>query len=101
MARLIRRPTTLFPNTGGTRLLAGLLPLLLLIATSASASQWTSTGPEGGDVGAIAIDSSNPAIVYAGMYNDSGVYKSTNGGASWSRSSSGLPPPARTASRPS
>jgi hypothetical protein len=92
MARLIRRRTAPFPNTAGTRSLAGLLALLLLIATSASASHWTSTGPEGGDVGAIAIDASSPQTVYVGMYNDSGLYKSSDGGASWSRSSNGLPP---------
>jgi hypothetical protein len=38
-------------------------------------------GPPGGDVRAIAIDTRNPATLYAGTV--SGVFKSMNGGASW------------------
>jgi photosystem II stability/assembly factor-like uncharacterized protein len=39
---------------------------------------------------AFAIHSSNPAVVYAGIYGG-GVYKSYDGGASWSPASKGLP----------
>ena len=51
--------------------------------------EWTSTGPEGGPVGAIAVDPSNPEVVYAGASlrenmvlgaQGGGVYKSLNGG---------------------
>src|SRR5712664_1614903 len=49
-----------------------------------SFNRWTSNGPEGGSVTALAIDPSNPAIIYAGA--GGGVFKSTNGGESWSPS---------------
>src|SRR2546426_7667567 len=49
-----------------------------------SFNRWSSNGPEGGSVAALAIDSSNPAIIYAGA--GGGVFKSTNGGGSWSPS---------------
>jgi photosystem II stability/assembly factor-like uncharacterized protein len=45
---------------------------------------WSSNGPDGGPVLALAIDRSNPATMYAG--NPTGVFKSTNGGESWSSS---------------
>lgn len=69
-----------------------LLPAIVASLSAMPAlAQWTSVGPEGGDVGAIAVDAATPTTVYAGMYNDSGVYKSTNGGGIWSMSSNGLP----------
>jgi len=37
-----------------------------------------------------AIDPSNPAVIYAGVNGNSGVYKSTNGGATWTASGAGL-----------
>jgi len=40
---------------------------------------WTSNGPEGGNIQALAIDPHTPTTLYAG----GGVFKSTNGGASW------------------
>ena len=48
---------------------------------------WTSNGPEGGEVRALAIDPQTPSTVYAGT--GGGVFKSTNGGASWSVINSG------------
>jgi photosystem II stability/assembly factor-like uncharacterized protein len=47
----------------------------------AGTNVWTSNGPEGGNVSALAVDSRNPETVYAGTY--SGVFKSTDGGTSW------------------
>ena len=44
---------------------------------------WTTNGPEGGSIQALAIDPRNPAILYAATYAD-GVFKTTNSGASWS-----------------
>jgi hypothetical protein len=55
----------------------------------AGANQWTSIGPDGGSISALAIDPSHPATLYAGIYY-SGVYKSTNGGRSWSPANTGL-----------
>jgi photosystem II stability/assembly factor-like uncharacterized protein len=46
-------------------------------------------GPDGGLITSVAIDSKNPANVYAGSYGG-GVYKSTDGGATWMRASTGL-----------
>jgi photosystem II stability/assembly factor-like uncharacterized protein len=45
------------------------------------------------DVRALAIDAMNSQVLYAGAENG-GVYKSTNGGASWQSSSSGMDPQA-------
>jgi photosystem II stability/assembly factor-like uncharacterized protein len=47
-----------------------------------SLNRWSSNGPEGGPVSALAIDPDNTATIYAGT--NSGVFKSTNGGESWS-----------------
>src|SRR5678815_1934026 len=49
-------------------------------------------GPPAGTVKALAIDPSTPATVYAGTYSG-GVFKSTDGGASWSAINSGLSDP--------
>src|SRR5437870_5609564 len=46
-------------------------------------NQWSSNGPEGGQVLSLAVDRSNPAIIYAGTVG-SGLFKSANGGESWS-----------------
>ena len=55
---------------------------------SAGINVWTSNGPEGGVVYALAIDPAAPATLYAGTRV--GVFKSTNGGASWSAVNTGL-----------
>src|SRR5262245_58144615 len=44
---------------------------------------WTSSGPEGRSVLALALAPTTPTTVYAGTA-DSGVFKSTDGGRSWS-----------------
>src|SRR6266571_4356974 len=51
---------------------------------------WTSLGPEGGIVQALALDPTTPTTVYAGT-RGGGVFKSTNGGNSWSAVNTGLP----------
>jgi photosystem II stability/assembly factor-like uncharacterized protein len=50
-----------------------------------SLNRWSRHGPEGGSVRSLAIARSNPATIYAGV-DGSGVFKSTNGGESWSSS---------------
>ena len=52
---------------------------------------WTSIGPEGGTVYALAIDPDNHSVVYAGT--NGGVLKSTDGGVHWSPVNAGLPQP--------
>ena len=51
---------------------------------------WQAIGPFGGNFKAIAIDPSNSQTVYAGTDGDGGVFKSTNGGASWTAANSGM-----------
>src|SRR5262250_3185752 len=50
---------------------------------------WTSFGPEGGRVYALALDPTTPTTLYAGT-GGGGVFKSTTGGASWSAVNTGL-----------
>jgi photosystem II stability/assembly factor-like uncharacterized protein len=53
------------------------------------ANVWTSIGPEGEAVSALAIDPTTPTTVYAGT-SGGGVFKSTDGGNSWSAANVGL-----------
>jgi len=43
---------------------------------------WTSNGPYGGAIAALAIDPQNPMTIYAGTHF-AGIFKSTNGGGKW------------------
>ncbi len=45
---------------------------------------WTSLGPEGGNVSVLVIDPVTTTTFYAGTWGGSGVYKSIDGGTSWS-----------------
>lgn len=81
---------------------AGLLALLLMTSTrSASAAPWVSTGPVGGSARAFAVDPTNPAIIYAAAADSGGVYKTGDGGASWSAVNVGLPTQSGFPLRPS
>ena len=53
--------------------------------------QWTSNGPYGGQVTALAVDPQNPGNLYAAGV--SGIFKSSNGGVSWARASTGITDP--------
>ena len=73
-------------------LLIGLLTLLIASQAgpvSAGPYVWTSIGPEGGIILALAIDPTTPSTLYAGT-DGGGVFKSTNGGAAWSAVNTGL-----------
>lgn len=53
-------------------------------------NEWTLIGPPAGrHVSALAIDPTDPNILYAGLRND-GVFKSTDGGQTWTPSNTGL-----------
>ena len=52
------------------------------------AREWTTNGPEGGRINALAIDPAAAATLYAGT--GGGVFKSTNAGGSWSAINTGL-----------
>src|SRR5262249_25490028 len=54
-----------------------------------AANVWRSLGPDGGLVQTLAIDPSNPTTIYAGTWSG-GVFKTTNGGASWRAVNIGL-----------
>lgn len=60
-----------------------LVPLLLVlfVATSTFAG-WNSGGPIGGAVAAVVVAPSDPNVIWAG--NSGGVFRSTDGGATWS-----------------
>ncbi len=64
---------------------------LLVLALPAQAGNgiWTPLGPDSGTVTALALDPSNPDVLYAGT-DWSGVFKSTDGGATWRASSAGM-----------
>lgn len=80
---------------GRTRIGVGAILLLLLGCdlavpdwTQGQVGQWSSMGPYGGLVRTFAIDSSiSPSTLYAGTNH--GVFKSTDGGVSWSPFSDG------------
>ena len=57
----------------------------------AELNHWTSAGPEGGNVYALAIDPLNRNTLYAGIDTGS-VIKTTDGGSHWMTSNTGLPP---------
>ena len=87
--------------TAASAVAYGLLPL-----------SWTSLGPRhiytsflsgtygAGQIGAVAVNSSNPSVIYVGCAgwfgpaSATGVYKTTNGGVNWTPSNAGLTDPA-------
>jgi len=74
------------------RTAAGLIAAASILFTavpSAAAGSGVSIGPDGGYVCALATAPSDPFVVYAGL-QDGGVYRSSNGGATWSLASKGL-----------
>ncbi|MBZ5536700.1 MAG: hypothetical protein LAO31_12160 [Acidobacteriia bacterium] len=82
-------------ETRSYTMLIGVLTLLVLLWGNpqafliAGVDAWTSNGPEGGWIYALATDPTNPNTVYAGSYGGS-VFKSTIGGATWTTVNSGL-----------
>jgi photosystem II stability/assembly factor-like uncharacterized protein len=79
------------------RLSLALFPFLLLTATAAmaasapaaSAGIWRSIGPDGGSVAALAFAPSDAHVAYAGGA-EGGIFRSGDGGASWTSVSGGL-----------
>jgi photosystem II stability/assembly factor-like uncharacterized protein len=65
-----------------------------LAGTAVETGRWISIGPDGGSASVLAIDA-DPRTVYAGT-GSMGVFRSRDGGRSWSRAVAGLlDPPAR------
>jgi len=61
---------------------------LVVIPAHAGVNRWTSGGPEGGLVHAIAIDPSDATHVFAGT--EAGVFRSVDNGQTWQPFSDGL-----------
>lgn len=66
-----------------------LVVLLAVPSSGASASPWSPVGPPGGAVYGLALDPKDANVLYAGAFSG-GVWKSTDGGATWARLA-GLP----------
>ena len=66
-----------------------LVALSLVASFAAQASPWSPVGPPGGAAYGLAVDPKDANVLYAGAFGG-GVWKSTDGGASWSRLA-GLP----------
>src|SRR5262245_45802293 len=73
---------------------AGVACTAVILFTSqpadAGVGSWTTQGPEGGPLLSLAIDPLEPRTLYAGTLIN-GVFKSTDGGSTWSAASAGLP----------
>jgi photosystem II stability/assembly factor-like uncharacterized protein len=65
-----------------------LVPLVLSVPLHAIDGQWRNLGPDGGSVYSLAVQPDDSRVMYAGV--DGGVYKSVDGGASWSWAGEGL-----------
>lgn len=67
------------------------LSVILAFSTPAlaGAGMWTSNGPADTGVGSLALDPDNSNIIYAGA-GGQGVFRSTDGGASWLSRTTGL-----------
>lgn len=68
-----------------------LFALLFLSLPSHGQFNWNPIGPEGGFFKDFAIDPNNPTRVYAGSDDGGGVWKSLDGGSSWSLTTADFP----------
>ncbi len=65
------------------------LALGVPVAALATAGDWVELGPEGGRIQALAMAPSDPSTVFAGTYGN-GVFRSRDGGASWTPARDGM-----------
>lgn len=63
----------------------------LAVPAGAGEGRWTGRGPYGGTPGAVTTHPTNSAVALSGSHG-AGVFRSGDGGRTWVRSSSGLPP---------
>ena len=71
-----------------------LVAVLAPLAVNAGVNRWSSGGPDGGRINAVAIDPANAAHVYAGT--EAGIFRSVDGGDTWQLFSEGLALPPST-----
>lgn len=81
MESLARR---IFPALAGFTLLVA-----LVFPAQAGINRWTPVGPGGGTVLELAFDPETPGTIYA-LLEGGGIFKSTNGGETWTWASNGL-----------
>jgi len=92
----VQRGELLSIPAGGHVMLATFLFSLFLATSAATPSagprdpQWIATGPEGGNVRALAADPTDPRRVFLGT-PDGMLYRSEDGGRHWRRTSPGFP----------
>jgi hypothetical protein len=89
----VRSPILSSSVARGIAILCGAVFVATAHTALAGINVWTSHGPEGGNIKALAIDPSTPSTLYAGLGNNDGsggVFKSTDSGGSWSPASTGL-----------
>ena len=76
------------------RVVAAIAAVVVVFASDfahGGTNTWTTNGPYGGLVTVLAVDPQTPANLYAAGF--SGVFKSSDGGANWTRSSNGITNP--------
>jgi photosystem II stability/assembly factor-like uncharacterized protein len=78
--------------------LSALVWLGSLHGAEAGVDVWTRVGPYGGNISSIVIDPQNSATLYASVRGgsgsssvESGVFRSSDGGATWTAANAGLP----------
>ena len=71
------------------RLVVALALLLAAIPALAGVNRWSTQGPDGGWIQALAMDPSSPNTIYAAAYS-AGVFKSVDGSAHWKPSNQGF-----------
>jgi photosystem II stability/assembly factor-like uncharacterized protein len=76
---------------GASSVLIAIIAIALSATLCAGVNEWTSLGPEGGRVPRLVADPQAPSTVYAGTCG--GVFKTADGGASWTAVNSGLSVP--------
>ena len=84
---LLRMHTKWKSSSRGARPLVLVLTLAVIalpfVPARAGVNRWTGGGPNAGWPEQIAIAPSKPSVIYAAIYNGRGIFKSTDGGASW------------------
>src|SRR5258708_34976725 len=65
-------------------------PTFQIPPVPAGVNHWTAIGPDGANVVTLVVDPVVSAIAFAGT-TGSGVFKTTDGGASWATANAGLP----------
>lgn len=72
----------MFPRNAAVAI--SLVVLLAVPSSAFSASPWSPVGPPGGAAYGLALDPKDASVLYAGAFSG-GIWKSTDGGATWAR----------------